>query len=73
MVVLVLIMVSVIQNYRQLLVQYKSRILPRHHPATIMVERIGQRIFLVAGYVKICLTGRKEGEGYNVLQPWQWI
>lgn len=37
------------QNYQQLLMQYKSRILPNDHPATRTVKRIGNRIFLVAG------------------------
>ncbi len=37
------------QNYQQLLMQYKSRILPNDHPATRSVKRIGNRIFLVAG------------------------
>lgn len=37
------------QNYQQLLMQYKNRILPNDHPATRTVKRIGNRIFLVAG------------------------
>lgn len=36
------------QNYQQLLVQYRGKILPRMHPATIAVERVGSRIFRAA-------------------------
>eukprot|EP00534_Pseudo-nitzschia_fraudulenta_P001018 CAMPEP_0201116942 /NCGR_PEP_ID=MMETSP0850-20130426/1083_1 /ASSEMBLY_ACC=CAM_ASM_000622 /TAXON_ID=183588 /ORGANISM="Pseudo-nitzschia fraudulenta, Strain WWA7" /LENGTH=295 /DNA_ID=CAMNT_0047381161 /DNA_START=384 /DNA_END=1270 /DNA_ORIENTATION=- len=34
------------ENYRQLLAQYRSKILPRQHPTTIAIERAGKRIFL---------------------------
>merc|ERR1711935_849735 len=37
------------QNYRQLLVQYKNSILPHNHPATIVIRKVGKRMFLVAG------------------------
>jgi predicted Zn-dependent protease len=37
------------QNYQQLLMQYKDNILPKHHPATMAIERVGGRIFKAAG------------------------
>jgi hypothetical protein len=37
------------QNYHQLLQQFRGKILPRQHPATIAIERVGGRIFKAAG------------------------
>ena len=38
-----------LQNYQQMLVQFQGKILPKRHPATIAIERIGSRIFKAAG------------------------
>ncbi|KAL3908832.1 MAG: hypothetical protein SGILL_008331, partial [Bacillariaceae sp.] len=37
------------QNYQQLLQQYTGKVLPKHHPATVAIERVGGRIFKAAG------------------------
>ncbi|KAG7353617.1 peptidase M48 Ste24p family protein [Nitzschia inconspicua] len=37
------------ENYQQLLQQYAGNILPKHHPATMAIEKIGGRIFQAAG------------------------
>lgn len=38
-----------LQNYQQLLQQYQGKILPKVHPATMAIEKIGSRIFKAAG------------------------
>ncbi|KAG7359796.1 peptidase M48 Ste24p family protein [Nitzschia inconspicua] len=37
------------ENYQQLLQQYAGNILPKHHPATMAIEKVGGRIFQAAG------------------------
>jgi predicted Zn-dependent protease len=37
------------ENYQQLLQQFAGKVLPKHHPATIAIERVGGRIFKAAG------------------------
>ena len=37
------------ENYQQLLQQFTGKVLPKHHPATIAIERVGGRIFKAAG------------------------
>ena len=37
------------EAYQQLLIQHKNNILPRNHPLSIIIERVGKRIFHAAG------------------------
>lgn len=38
------------QNYQQMIQQqFLGKILPRHHPASRLIERVGSRIFAAAG------------------------
>lgn len=37
-----------VQNYKQLLKQFEGKILPKSHPSTVAVQRVGSRIFKAA-------------------------
>ncbi len=37
-----------VQQYKQLLMQYNGKVLPKRHPTTMIVERVGSRIFKAA-------------------------
>jgi hypothetical protein len=46
---LIFLFLELQQNYQQLLQQFRGKVLPKHHPATMAIEKIGGRIFQAAG------------------------